>query len=213
MEFVNFTTERVAASSYKLSQHADANDPVGKQVEEKLKNNSYTHIIMQEQSTLPLSNYDSFLGGARALLTKIKTYQPTAKVSLYQTWGYNNMVGNYGSSIPECETALFNAYKKCAKELNIGVHYVGRAFTKSYQEQSAINLYYSGDNKHPSFKGTYLAGLIHLGSLTGADVRETTYRGVEGSTNQYGETYINNEEATALKDIANNVLNQYGTNY
>ena len=208
----NFHAERVAASSYRLSQHADGNDEVGKQVEEKLKNNHYTHIIMQEQSTLPVSNYNNFLAGATALYNKIKTYQSDAKVSLYETWGFNNMVGNYGSSIPECEANLYNAYRNCARALNVDVHYVGRAFTKSYQEQPAINLYHT-DDKHPSFKGTYLSGLIHLASITGVDVRTATYQGTPGSTNAYGETYINDEESASLKDIAYSIYNQYGTNY
>lgn len=213
MGFTKFSADRVACGAYHLSQFADGNDEYGKQVEEKIKNNTYTHIIMQEHSTSPVSNYDSFLSGATALLTKLKTYQTSAKISLYETWGFNNMVGTYGATIPECELALMNAYKNCAKALKLGVHYVGRGFSKVYQEHSSINLYYVEDNKHPSFSGSYLSGLIHLASLTGADVRTATYHGVKDTYNTYGETYVSDEDATILKEVAYNVYNQYGTNY
>ena len=210
---LNITCERVAASSYHLYQHADSSDDYGKQIEEKIQKNTYTHIIMQEHSTYPVNNYNGFLSGATQLYNKLKQYQPNASISLYQTWGFQNMVGSYGSDIPACEQSLCEAYQKCAKALDIKVHYVGKAFTKVYKENSNINLYYS-DNKHPSYSGTYLAALVHLMSITNVDVRDVTYQGIEGKTTNVGEvSYIDDDKADILRNAAYNIVKTYGTNY
>ena len=95
---------------------------------------------------------------------------------------------------------LFTAYNNCGKALNLNVNYVGRGFTTVYQTYPEINIYHT-DNKHPSFAGTYLASLIHIMSITGIDVRDCTYVGS-----------VSNENATRLKNVAYNVVTQYGTN-
>ena len=210
---LDITCDRVATSAFHLYEHADATNPTGQLVEEKLKNNTYTHVIIQEHSTYPVSNYQGFLNGATALVNKIRTYQKYATIRLYQTWGFENMVGNYGNTIPECENALCEAYKKVGKALNINIHYVGKAFTKSYLDNPDINIYYSEDNKHPSFAGTYLSALIHILSLSGKKLDNLSYRGVEGSSNQYGETYLTSEVAEKLKSTATYIYQNYGINY
>ena len=211
---LTITCEKVATSAYHLSQHASDVDDESTLISQKLKNtnNDYTRIIMQEHSTSPVSNYNSFLQGATDLKAKINQYQPNAKISLYETWGFQSMADSYNKTIPECEQLLFEKYNQCGKALNLDVNYVGRGFTKVYQTYPTINLYYSGDNKHPSFMGTYLASLIHIMSITGVDVRNCTYVGTQGSYNAYGETYVNSENATILKNIAYDVVTQYGTN-
>ena len=209
---LNITCDKVATGSYHLYQYADENNSYGQQVTEKLSNNQYSHVIIQEHSTSPVGDYNSFLSGATSLKAKIKQYQPNAEIRLYETWGFTSMATNYKKTIIECEEMLCEAYQKCGKELKLGVHYVGRAFSKAYTEQPSINLYYT-DDKHPSFAGTYLSGLVHLASITGVDIREVTYVGVEGTQNAWGETYITNENATLLKNIAYSVYTQYGTSY
>lgn len=198
---LNITCERVATSAYTLADHV--NDFNNEQtIAQKIKNssNAYTHIILQEHSTTPLTSYSSFLQAATTLKSNINQYQPNAKISLYETWGFQSMADARNKTIPECEEMLFTAYNNCGKALNLNVNYVGRGFTTVYQTYPEINIYHT-DNKHPSFAGTYLASLIHIMSITGIDVRDCTYVGS-----------VSNENATKLKNVAYNVVTQYGTN-
>lgn len=210
---LDISCDRVAISAHHLYEYADDNDEGAKLINEKLNNNSYTHIILQEHSTYPVSNYNSFLNGATALVNKIKAKAPDSEIRLYQTWGFENMVGNYGSSIAECENRLCEAYKNVAKALDIKIHYVGKAFTKWLETNSSISPYYSGDNKHPSFLGTYLAGLMHVVSLSGVNLDKVTYQGEKGTYNNYGETYVDDSTKNAAIVVAKNIYQNYGINY
>ena len=106
---LTITCEKVATSAYHLNQHAADVDDSSTLISQKLKNssNAYTRVILQEHSTSPVSNYNSFLQGATDLKAKINQYQPDAKISLYETWGFQSMAESYSRTIPECEQLLF----------------------------------------------------------------------------------------------------------
>lgn len=210
---LDFDADRVAISAHHLYEYATAGDEGAKEIASKLEATQYTHIILQEHSTYPVSNYGGFLSGARSLAETIKAKQPNADIRLYQTWGFQNMVGNYGDSIATCEQALCKAYQDCAKALDLKIHYVGKAFTKWIQDYPTQSPYYSGDNKHPSFLGTYLSGLIHVKSLTGVDLSKVTYQGKQGRYNNYGETYVSDTNKANLIQVAEKIYKDYGTNY
>ena len=200
---MKITCEKVAVGSHHLYEHAQSDDETGKIIEQKLQTNSYTHVILQEHSTYPVSNYTKFLEGATQLKQKINQYQPKADIRLYETWGFQSMADSYttSKSIPDAEQLLFEKYRECANELSLKVHYVGKGFTKAYQEYKNINLYNAEDSKHPSYMGTYLASLIHIASLTGLDVRTCNYNG-----------NANEENATVLKSVAYETVKKYGVN-
>ena len=172
----SFSSDSVTIGSHRLDQFADSNDEQGKIVEEKLKNNQYDFVILQEQSTRPLTNYSSFLSGARALQQKINSTQKNCSIRLYSTWGFKEQADAMNITIPEMEKQIRDKYDEAAKALGVGVHYVGKGFTTCYTDYPDINLYYS-DNKHPSYLGAYLSALIHVGSMLNVDVRNTTFVG------------------------------------
>ena len=211
---IDITCDRVAISAHHLYEYATDGDEGAIQIEEKLNNNTYTHIILQEHSTYPVNNYQGFLEGATNLVSKLKAKSPDSVIRLYQTWGFQNMVGNYGSTIEECENNLCTAYQNVAKALNLKIHYVGKAFTKWLKEHAnGLSPYYSGDNKHPSFLGTYLSGLIHLASLTGVDLANVTYQGTQGQFNPYGEIYVDDSSKASAIEVAKYIYQTYGINY
>lgn len=171
-----FKSESVTKGSHRLIQFASETDEEGAKVYGKLKaNNDYDFVILQEQSTGPLTQYSNFLSGAKTLAELTRTTQTNAKIKLYETWGYSEYASTNKITIPQMEEQLREKYENCAKEISADVHYVGKAFSKVYEENKDINLYFS-DDKHPSLEGAYLSALVHVGSLFKVDVRATSYK-------------------------------------
>lgn len=173
--------DSVTCGSWTLAKFADANDEYGAIVEQKLSTEEYDAVVLQEQSTLPIDNYNSFLSGASALKDKIDGYQADCSVYMYATWGFPSGLNSKYTTIPDMEAALRSAYSNAAKEIGASVSSVGEAFTYVYNNYPQINLY-NTDQHHPSYEGSYLAACVHAATITGCDPRESTYEdGLDGS--------------------------------
>ena len=192
---MNLQSYSVTKGSQKLIDTADSNNDLGKAFDEAMTR-KYTHIILQEQSTLPLNNYTSFLNGVKALKQKIQDAGQNARIYLYSTWAYESMT-NQGESIPDCEKRIRAAYEQCASETGVDVVYVGKAFSYAFEHHKGINLYDANDNKHPSYAGSYLSAATHLSSIFGVDVRNSTFKGS-----------LSEDDAKSLKDVAYGVANR-----
>lgn len=169
--------ERITIGSHNLSQFADPADEGGAMVEAALTANSdYDIIVLQEQSTRPLTGYDLFLDGVTQLQKRIIATQDHCTIYLYSTWGYPRQADISGQTIPEMEAGLRDAYANVGKELGLDICPVGATFTAMYNEHPEINLY-SGDEVHPSYVGAYLSACVHVGKLLGIDPRTTTFDG------------------------------------
>ncbi len=170
--------DSVTAGAYNLVSFASETDEYGAQVAQKLAENEYDIVILQEQSTRPITSYSLFLQGATSLIEKINATQESCDVYLYQTWGYPSAItgsGNY-ADIPTMEAALRTAYENCASATGATVAYVGRAFTYVYSNYADINLY-NEDNQHPSYEGSYLAACVLAATIMGCDPTGTTFTG------------------------------------
>lgn len=79
-------TWAVMGSSLTLAQHADKTSATGAQVDKLLtKYSDFDAVVLQEQSTRPLTAEASFLAGAQSLATAIRKNNPNAKIALYET--------------------------------------------------------------------------------------------------------------------------------
>lgn len=165
----------VVKGSHTLTGFSNPNDEMGKILYEKLNSNDdYTHVILQEQSTAPINSYNNFVKAVGVINDLVKETQKNCEVVLYETWGSPTGMASTGhKSVGEMEKALQTAYDNCAKEYNLKVCYVGKAFTYVY-EQKKINLYFT-DNRHQNEVGAYLSSCVHLASILKADVRLTNY--------------------------------------
>ncbi len=174
----NLVCESVTMGSHNLEQFANKDDEYGKIVFNKLTaNNDYKYLILQEQSTRSYTKYSNFKNGATILKLLADSTQTDCTTRLYSTWGYQSAADDLKVTIPEMEEKVRDAYDSLAQELNVNVHYVGKAFSKVYLEyNSQINLYHT-DNKHPSYAGSYLSALIHVGSILKCDIRNTQFIG------------------------------------
>lgn len=68
----NVTVDTVLRGAYVLEAFANSADPYGAKVDEFLNANKYDVVILQEQSHRPISDYNSFLKGAKGLAEKPK---------------------------------------------------------------------------------------------------------------------------------------------
>ena len=188
--------DSITKGSHTLEKFADENDEMGKLVDEALKGTKkYDYIILQEQSTRSYSNYNSFKNGVDKLVDKIEEYQPDAEIRLYETWGFEEEAKAKKWTVPEMEDEIAKRYEDAGRDKNLKIHYVGEAFSIVYDKYKDINLYDANDNKHPSYAGSYLSALVHLGSLFNADVRVTTFDGE-----------LDEKTADTLKQVAYDVV-------
>lgn len=191
----DFVSDSVTKGSHTLEKFSDSNDEYGKIVDEKLKaTNDYDYVILQEQSNRSYSNFDSFSASVGKLLEKINSTQTACETRLYETWGYSEEAESKQMTIPEMEDLICEKYDEVARKYNLNVHYVGEGFSEVFLNYPSINLYFD-DNKHPSYAGSYLSALIHVGSIFHCDVRTTNFNGE-----------LNDEDATILKEVAYNVV-------
>lgn len=216
----------VTAGSRRFSEWSNPTNVYGTRVEAALTaTNDYDIVVLQERSVSPLSEYDAFSAGAKALATRISQTQKNCKIYLYQTWGNPSSQGNYGGSIPEMESRLRTAYKTVATEIGATVSYVGKAFTYVYETYNLATLgtqspywLYQSDNTHPTYLGSYLAACVHTATILGIDPRTTVYNGefdaemkAWSEANWEGYSAKNSvglDEATAtlMKEIAYNMV-------
>lgn len=185
----------VVKGSHTLTGYSNPNDEMGKILYEKLnRNNDYTHVILQEQSTAPINSYNNFKTAVGVITDLVKSTQKDCKVILYETWGSPTGITSTGhQTVGDMEKALRTAYENCAKEYGLEISYVGKAFTYAY-ETKGINLYFT-DNRHQNEVGSYLSSLVHVATITKADVRIARYN-----------AGIDSEIASLLKDIAFKVV-------
>ena len=173
--------DSVCEPSHSLTKFADKNDTRGKDVEDKLTHNKYDYVILQEQSTTPINNYDTFSTAVAKLKTRINQTQTNCQTILYETWGtpYNTTIvetaepAKYGSSVTEMEAKLRSAYTRAGGEINSQVNYVGKAFTEAYDNQH-IDIY-ADDHRHQNGYGAYLSAAVHVRSIFKASVSNNTY--------------------------------------
>ena len=188
---MKLSIDSVTKGSQKLIDTASSTDELGAEFDEKLKT-PFDYFILQEQSTTPVNNYDTFNSGVQAMKNKILAAQPNAKIYLYATWAYTAMT-NQGETIPEAESRIREAYHRCGQANNLPVVDVGKAFTHAYNNNKDIYLYGS-DDKHPSYEGSYLSAATHVASIFNVDIREASFLGS-----------VNAKVSSTLCDIAYNV--------
>lgn len=197
--------ESVTQGSWTLTKFADPTDEYGKKVEQKLtSSNDYDAIVLQEQSTRPLNNYDAFLAAAKKLQSRINETQSNCNIYLYATWGYQSEAASRNQTIPQMEASLRTAYQNAATEMNVLVCNVGKAFSEIYNlypdmlnsdsADNKYNLYYS-DKKHPSYTGAFLSACVHVATILNINPSHSTFVGT-----------LDSSVATQLKNVAYSVV-------
>ena len=194
--------ESITKGSQKLIDTANASNEIGALLETALTTKKYTHIVLQEQSTLPVKNYSQYVEAVKKIAKRIEQTQDSPEVYLYSTWGYTNMCEG-GETIPQCEARLRDATFQCAIETGLKATYVGEAFSKAYDQYADKAFLYCSDAKHPSYAGSFLSAATHIASMFQVDVRESGFLGTPGVIlDAREECVVKSDVAANLKKIA-----------
>ena len=187
----NAAVDQVTIGSHRLYQFADPNesDPAGGPVvEQKLTDNVYDYVFLQEQSTAPVDQYAQFESGVVTLSNRIEQHNADAQVILYQTWGRETGSSDLTGRGWTNETMTYDlayAYDKAAELVGATVSPAGTAFHEVYSKHASTIDLYDADQTHPTLEGTYLASLVHIGTVFGAEAVETAVgytAGIKDST-------------------------------
>lgn len=175
---MDIDVQTVVKSAANLGTFTDTSSNEYNTIVNKLQTTDFNYIIVQEQSTKPITAYNSFEADLGKLKELIHRYNPNAKIVLFETWareeGSNFYKENPEYTYKTAEKALLDAYQNAAKKYDLMVSYAGVGFYVSKLRNNKINLYQS-DLTHPSGAGTYLAALIHAGIIYGINPRNVSY--------------------------------------
>ncbi|AUB39975.1 Lysophospholipase L1 or related esterase [Nostoc flagelliforme CCNUN1] len=114
-----------------------------------LKAKRWDYVVLQEQSTLPITNPKEMYKYASLFDAEIK--RVNSQTVFYLTWAKQNQ--------PETQQILTDSYMTIAKELKAKVAPVGIAWQKVQKANPKLNLY-SPDESHPSPIGSYIAACV-----------------------------------------------------
>lgn len=163
--------ESVTRGGWTLKQHSDPEDICGSEVSEKLKNNSYDAVVLQDHSMTAVETPEEFGKAVEKLSLMIKENGGTPV--LYQTWGRREGspdLDYVGHTTESMEELIYKLYTGAGKENGALVATVGRVFL-SLQGKNSLELY-DPDKTHPSYQGSYTAALTIYKTIFAEPARE-----------------------------------------
>lgn len=135
---------------------------------------------LAEQSDNVRSN---FLAGAAGLYDRIKAGSPGARIVFYETWARHadywkdpKADTHAGRNPAEMQARIRKWYQRAAARPDAAVAPVGDAWELNYRDPQAVRLH-AKDNSHPTFNGSYLAGLVMVATIYGATNLHIAYHG------------------------------------
>ncbi len=149
----------------------DAGTPSAKML---IRNEAWSHIILQEQSSLPRTNPDTFRKNVEQWIGYIRQYcpNPNAVILLPVNWAYSNDWTNF----TDYNNRFMQIYTDVATELGAVVVPVASAYNSIYEKEgsTAAGELFS-DDRHPTPKATYLAACLEYAAILGVDPATITF--------------------------------------
>lgn len=136
-----------------LLYHYQENDGVEPSAKTVVSSKAWTHIILQEQSNKPVTDFQGFIESVRLWVDYIKTNcpNPNARVILMLNWPYSTST-NYAGDLEK----LYTNYKAIAQELGIIICPSALSFDLVRTIDGNIAPLYS-DDRHPTPLASYLS--------------------------------------------------------
>src|SRR5262245_27509279 len=139
----------ISAGGASLRTHWNAGEAI-----QAIRDGHYDHVVLQEQSTLPVKNAKRMHENVRLFDEAIKA--AGARTALYMTWARQHA--------PESQQAITDAYAGIGRELGATVVPVGLAWQRFLGEHDQPVLH-DKDQSHPTLAGSYLAACVFLAVL------------------------------------------------
>jgi hypothetical protein len=152
-------------------------------------------IVLQEQSVTPAFAEISppvrqaFLGGASALAKRIREKNPAAEIVFLETWARHadlwknspKSVEGFGGSSIEMQRLLRKWTETAARTAagsskEFPIARAGDLWERNYKSEKPIRLH-EPDGSHPTFAGSYLAGLALFETIYKTSPRNVRYVG------------------------------------
>ena len=190
----------------------------------------WTHIILQEQTEKPRTQYEAFHKSIKDWVTYIRENcpNPNAVIILPVNWPLRTDEAFYKAHSAQLE----ENYKKVAQEFGLVLAPVGEAYLSAFEKEGANGLAswfrpseenngMGLDDRHPSQKSTYLAACIEYATIFGENPLDITYEltnvdpAAAATMRNYAAEAVNSIEQVV--DIHNKkvkmesvILDQYG---
>lgn len=185
----------------------EAGEPGAKMV---IRSDSWSHIILQEQTALPRTDFTSFSNSVKQWVEYIHENcpNPNAVIILPLNWA----LGQDWSNFTDYNKILLENYTKVAQEYGVVICPVGLAYQAKFEKDGGDatekSWFLPGDDRHPTLKATYLAALMEYGIIFNEDPASVSY--YPSYTTEYdavGE--INDAIAAEMRNYASNALKAY----
>ena len=166
-----------------------------------VRSEAWSHIILQEQSSLPRTDIETFRANVKRWVDYIREYcpNPNAIIILPINWAYSGDWENYTAF----NSTFVKNYQDVALDLGVTLCPVGVAYQAVYDnEGSQGTLTWFLDDRHPTLKATYMAAAMEYGLIYGEDPTNITW----------APSGITSADAAAMRQYASTALNGF-TNY
>ena len=158
------TATAVTKGGRKLIAYKDPYDPTTVKLTEAL-DKYYDICILQEQSVLPITDFDNFIEGLTVVTGMVKPH--AHKFVLYTTWGRksgSNVLMEHNWDTEGMTKMLADSYEKAANQFGADISPVGKNFLAASRLLPDVDLY-NPDLSHPSYAGSVLSALTHYWTI------------------------------------------------
>jgi hypothetical protein len=145
----NLEHRLISAGGASLRTHWNAGEAL-----QAIQGGHYDHVVLQEQTTLPVKSTTRMHENVRLFDEAIKA--AGAKTDLYMTWARLRA--------PKSQQAITDAYAGIGRELGATVVPVGLAWQRFLGKHDQPVLH-DKDQSHPTLAGSYLAACVFLAVL------------------------------------------------
>lgn len=173
-----------------------------------IRSDAWSHIILQEQSSLPRTDPETFRNSVAQWMEYIRQYcpNPNAVVILPVNWAYSSDLENFS----DYNKRFLEVYADIAAQTGAVVVPVANAYDNAYRTDGKNELMtWFSDDRHPTPKATYMAACMEYGAITGTDPANITYSlpGITAADAAKMRSYA----SAALKSHTNAVSHLDGT--
>lgn len=162
-----------------------------------IRSEAWSHIILQEQSSLPRTNPETFRNSVKQWIEYIREYcpNPNAVIILPVNWAYSSDWSNFS----EYNRQFIDNYTAIATELGCVVCPVAAAYDNVYRTEGTegARAWFS-DDRHPTPQATYMAACMEYGIIFGEDPATITTDGT-----------IASDVAASMREYASQALKGY----
>ncbi|MDE6283291.1 MAG: DUF4886 domain-containing protein [Muribaculaceae bacterium] len=163
-----------------------------------VRSQPWSHIILQEQSSLPRTDLTTFRNNVERWVNYIREYcpNPNAVIIMPVNWAYS---GDWSNFTPFNEIFMAN-YRAVADEFGIILCPVMQAYQNTFDASGADGLAaWFQDDRHPTDMSTYMAACMEYELIYNEDPRTLTY----------APAAVSATNATAMREAAHKAMSEF----